>query len=348
MYRSQLWIRCVSLSAMSDALTKRLWTFAKYGIVALVLGYFGWLLITKNLKGVTWPGLVAAVQNIPSWRIVVAVALTVLNYVVLIGYDYIAVRYLQHPLPKRKLAFGSIIGYAFSHNFGWIAGGSAVRYRLYSSWGFSPLEIAKLIATLTVTFWTGVFFLAGVAFISSPPELPQTILAKLPTWLPIQTALPLGVASLIAIAVYLTLCAVWHKPMKIWGGEFTPPPFLLSVIQIVVASLDQLVAASIFYILLPDEVRQHLTFAKALDIYLLFTVVAALLHIPGGVIVLEKIVLDFIPVDDPTALTASLVVYRVIFYLLPLIIAGLMFLYHELQHRHEQPVAPTGSKPKSH
>jgi len=322
---------------MSDKVAKRLWSIAKWSVVALILGYFGYLLVTKNLKGVTWSGLVIAVQNIAPWRIALAVTLTVLNYAILIGYDYIAVRYLQHPLPKLKLAFGSIIGYAFSHNFGWIAGGSAVRYRLYSAWGFSAMEIAKLIATLTVTFWTGVFFLAGVAFISSPPELPRTILDKLPAWLPIQTALPLGVASLVTIAVYLTLCAVWHKPMKIFGGEFTPPPFGLSVIQIVVASLDQLVAASIFFVLLPDEVRQHLSFTKALDIYLLFTVVAALLHIPGGVIVLEKIVVDFIDVGDDagalTALAAALVVYRVIFYLLPLTVAGIMFVMHEWTHR---------------
>jgi len=140
-----------------------------------------------------------ALAEVRAWRIAAAVALTCLNYLVLIGYDAIALYYLEHSLSARRTAFGSIVGYAFSHNFGWIAGGSAVRFRLYSQWGFSAMEIAKLIATLTLTFWVGVFTLAGVAFLVDPLKLPPTILDHIPRWLPITTAFPLGIASLVII-----------------------------------------------------------------------------------------------------------------------------------------------------
>ncbi len=328
------------MGSNNESTSKRLWNVAKPLLLIAVLGYFGWLLFTHNLKNVTWAGVVHALANVPAWRIAAAVALTCLNYMVLICYDAIALYYLEHKLSPRRMAFGSIVGYAFSHNFGWIAGGSAVRFRLYSQWGFGPLEIAKLIATLTITFWVGVFTLAGVAFVLKPLPLPETILHYLPGWLDIRTAFPLGVASLIIIAAYLVVCGVWHRPITLFGKKFVSPPLSLSLVQILVASVEQLLAASIFFILLPDEVRQSLDFVEALNVYLLFTVVAALLHIPGGVVVLEKIVLDFIPTDNQSALAASIVIYRLIFYVLPLAVAGMMLLGNEVRRPGDSPPAP--------
>ena len=43
----------------------------------------------------------ASLAAIPAGRIWTAVVLTALNYVVLIGYDYLAVRSIGHPLPSR-------------------------------------------------------------------------------------------------------------------------------------------------------------------------------------------------------------------------------------------------------
>jgi uncharacterized membrane protein YbhN (UPF0104 family) len=317
----------------NESTSHQLWKIAKPLLLVAIVGYFGWLLFTNNLKNVTWAGVTQALTEVRAWRIAAAVALTCLNYMVLICYDAIALYYLEHSLSPRRTAFGSIVGYAFSHNFGWIAGGSAVRFRIYSQWGFSAIEIAKLIATLTLTFWVGVFTLAGIAFIVEPLRLPKDILSHLPSWLPITTTFPFGIASLFIIGIYLILCAVWHKPIKFMGWSFVSPPLSLSVVQIIVASIEQLIAASIFYILLPEDVRQKMDFLEALNVYLLFTVVAALLHIPGGVVVLEKIVLDFMgeQTDNTSALTASLVIYRLIFYVLPLAVAGMMMLGNEVR-----------------
>jgi uncharacterized membrane protein YbhN (UPF0104 family) len=312
-----------------------LWKILKPVLIALVIGFFLWLLAGK-LKGLTLASLLESLSTFSSARIGAALGLTALNYLILIGYDFIAVRYLQHPVSFKRIAFGSLVGYAMSFNFGWILGGSTVRYRLYSAWGFSAMEIAQLIATLTLTFWVGVFALAGVAFLAAPPPLPATIQQHLGNWLPAATARPLGGVFLAAIAAYLVLCGVWHKPLRWKEWSFVPPPLGLSVIQTVVASLDQLVAASVFYVLLPDEVRAHLGFFKTVNIYLLFTVVSALLHVPGGLGVLEQIVMDTIQSGTTQDLAATLVVYRAVYYLVPLAIAGALMLGHEIYlHRQE-------------
>ena len=67
-------------------------------------------------------------------RIGLAVLFTVLSYSVLTLYDSLAFRYIHRPMPYRKIAFGSFLGYVFSHNIGLsVVGASAVRFRLYGS-----------------------------------------------------------------------------------------------------------------------------------------------------------------------------------------------------------------------
>lgn len=324
---------------MSDRSRKVAWTLGKGVIIALILVLFGWLL-SQKLKGLTFAQLQTALASFPAWRIALALALTALNYVILAGYDYLALRYLRHSVRPSQLWFGTIVGYAMSFNFGWIIGGSTVRYRLYSSWGFTNMEIAKLIGTLTVTFWVGVFAVAGLAFVISPLELPQEFLGEgVMRYLPFTTTLPLGIASLVFVAGYLTLCAAWHKPLR-WGThEFTPPSLPFSLCQIFVASLDQFIAAAVFYVLLPDQIRGEMNYLQTVNIYLLFTAISALLHIPGGMVVLEKVVLDFIGSEDPAEqaqLAATLIVYRVVYYFIPLAVGGVMMLIHEWGHTAKQ------------
>ena len=74
---------------------------------------------------------------IPTWHIVAASLLTLLNYIILVGYDWFAVRWVgEKDLPLRKIALASFTGYAYSYNFGATLFGTSIRYRLYSAWGY--------------------------------------------------------------------------------------------------------------------------------------------------------------------------------------------------------------------
>jgi uncharacterized membrane protein YbhN (UPF0104 family) len=72
----------------------------------------------------------------------------------------------------RKIALASFAGYAFSYNFGATLFGTSIRYRLYSAWGVPLLKIVKLLVILGLTFWFGVFGLAGVVFVVTPFSIP--------------------------------------------------------------------------------------------------------------------------------------------------------------------------------
>jgi hypothetical protein len=109
-----------------------------------------------ELKAYRFHDVMLSLEDLPRKRFFAALVLTCSSYLVMTGYDALALRYVQHPLPYGKFGLASFISYAFSNNmgFGMIAGGS-VRYRLYSAWGLSALEITKVVGLNSLAyFWT--------------------------------------------------------------------------------------------------------------------------------------------------------------------------------------------------
>lgn len=81
-----------------------------------------------ELKGYHYHDLVRHVEELPVDRLLLALTLTILDYVVLTGYDALALRYLHRPLAYGQTAFASFIGYAFSHNLGFsLLSGTPIR-----------------------------------------------------------------------------------------------------------------------------------------------------------------------------------------------------------------------------
>ena len=102
-------------------------------LILLIFLAAAWLLY-ERLKKYSWQEICDALAGIPPWHIGVAALLTVLNYAILVGYDWFAVRWVGvKDLPLRKIALASFTGYAFSYNFGATLFGTSIRYRLYSA-----------------------------------------------------------------------------------------------------------------------------------------------------------------------------------------------------------------------
>ena len=120
-------------------------------VVVVVFVAALWLL-HQELREYHLRDVIASLEQIPASHLALAVLLTVLNYTVLIGYDLIATRHIGRRLPFQQVAFASFLGYVSAYNFGSLLGATTVRYRLYSSWGLSTVEIVKLIAMLVSSF----------------------------------------------------------------------------------------------------------------------------------------------------------------------------------------------------
>jgi phosphatidylglycerol lysyltransferase len=298
--------------------------FGRLLILAVFLGA-AWLLY-ERLKQYTLQQVRDALGDISVWHIAAASLLTALNYVILVGYDWLAVRWVgEKELPLRKIALASFTGYAFSYNFGATLFGTSIRYRLYSVWGVGPRKILDLLVILGLTFWFGVFALAGVVFVAAPFPIPARLVKEL--HLPFTETFWPGVALLSLAGAYMAFSALRRKPMQLFGWQIPLPPLKLTLCQIAIACGDLLVAAAVLHALLPPIEGGYL---RILGVFMLAFVVAVLTHVPGGYGVFDVLIVHFLPAEHGLSVVAALIVFRVIYYWTPLLIAGLMLGYHEL------------------
>ena len=305
-------------------------------LVLLVFLAAAWLLYDR-LKDFTFGQIRQAIVAMPTWHIVAASLLTVLNYVILIGYDWLAVRWVgEKDLPLRKIALASFAGYSFSYNFGATLFGTSIRYRLYSAWGMPLLKIVKLLVILGLTFWFGVFTLAGVVFVVAPFSIPAGLKH---IKLPFAHTFWVGVALLLIVLGYVALDALYYRrPLRFFRWQVPLPPLRLTLYQIAIACGDLLVAAAILYTLLPPAAGGYV---RVLGVFMLAFVAAVLSHVPGGYGVFDVLIVGFLPKDRGPAVVAALLVFRMIYYWLPLLIAAAMLGWNEWRLHSEPKNAPS-------
>ena len=94
-------------------------------------------LLYHKLKSYSIAQIRESLNQISSGRIALSLALMVVNYMILVGYDWLALKAIHKSLPLPRVGLVSFVGQAVSYNFGALLGGTSVRYRFYSAWGFS-------------------------------------------------------------------------------------------------------------------------------------------------------------------------------------------------------------------
>lgn len=283
-------------------------------------------LLYHKLKAYSIADIRAAMAQIPWLRMGLCVALTFVNYLILVGYDWLAIRAIHKSLPLGHVALVSFVGQAVSYNFGALLGGTTVRLRFYLKWGFTLIEIVRLVLMLAVTFWVGVFGLCGIIFMVAPPAIPAELMAHMPA----MDLRYLGVALFAVAAAYIVLCFLVRKPVHVFGKEFVFPEPRIAVAQFIVAGIDIICAAGCMYVLLPSHTG--VGFIDFLPSYLLAQVAVVLSHVPGGVGVFEVVITSLTHADTGLVF-AALLLFRLFYFILPLLLAALMMLLHEVYLR---------------
>ncbi len=276
----------------------------------------------RTLHGVRYADIVRQFESIPPGRILLALGLTALNFAVLSGYDWLAIRYSNKRLPYRKIAFTSFVSYAISFNAGFsILTGALPRYRYYSQAGLMPSDVVRIVTFNSVTFWLGLTMVGGLALTTGTLPVPGFL------HLPFQTLRPVGVLLLLLLAAYLLFCAAGDHKINLRGKVFqTPSPFT-AFVQITLASADWVLASSILYVLLPRGVVSYPTFLAMFA----FSQIAGLASsVPGGVGVFEASMIFFLRWSLPVGWVMGLMItYRAIYYIIPLLIALVLLAVSE-------------------
>ncbi|MBX9928798.1 MAG: bifunctional lysylphosphatidylglycerol flippase/synthetase MprF [Gemmatimonadaceae bacterium] len=280
---------------------------AMLALVALALH-----VLRGELAGEGYHRVAAAWLATPRDALVAALAFTAIAYVLMTGYDLLALRHVRAPIGTARAMLTSMLAYSFSQALGFpLLTGGAIRVRYWSAWGLSDAQIAGATAFVSATFTVGVVAVCGLALVLEPTAMLSML------HLPAVPARALGVASLLAVAAYTGWAAIARTRTVGWRRwSFEVPDGRLAIAQVALAIADWCVAGLVAYVLLPPE--HGIAPIAFLGVFVLAQVVGVASHVPGGVGVFETVMLLALKGTTPSAtLLASLLAYRTVYYLVP-------------------------------
>ncbi|MGN6392600.1 MAG: lysylphosphatidylglycerol synthase domain-containing protein [Gemmatimonadales bacterium] len=265
--------------------------------------------------------ILAELKSFRPLKLFLSLAATILGYLALAGYDAVSLAALGRRLAFRRTAYAAFLGYAFANTLPLsVVTGAAVRYRLYQQWGIEKGDAARVITLNTVTYVVGLLASAGLAFALQPVEVPGFLR------LPLHSARPLGFVCLAVVAAYLVWSSRKGGDLRIWKWELPRPTFRRALAQLGVSFADWVFSGLALYVLLPHRVPFHVFFA----IYLLGQIAGLVAQVPAGLGVFEAVMLwGLTPALTTASVLIGLVAYRLVYFLLPLMIATAVWAVRE-------------------
>lgn len=295
---------------------------AALGIFIFVVAVY---FIHRFSKQYSWDQIVSSLHGIPIQKIVLSVLATMASYAVLSLYDLLALRYVGQTLSWGKSFFTSLIAFALSNNIGLAnLAGNSVRFRVYSHFGFRPVDILALVVFISFSFWTGFLGLAGAVFLFSPPDIPNGVQLT-SFWIRV-----LGFFLFLIPIVYYLACQFRWSPKFLKRMKYELPSGRVALEQIAVSAGEWSLAALALYVLLPPSAGGD--FVDFLSVFGMAQFLGLVSHVPGGIGVLEATVLFFVSGDDGPSADAigALLAFRIIYYFMPMILSLVALAIYEI------------------
>jgi len=270
--------------------------------------------------------LAAAIAAWGWGSVVLALGLSATSFLLMGTIEWLGLRWAGAKIAVTSALAGSFIASAIAHTLGanLIVSG-AVRARYYAKHGISLRQVAATTLFHGFSFSVGLSTLAGLALLlagSRDIASVSRIANPVADWL--------GVILLSAVTAYVILCATLRRPLSGFGHSVRLPSVRTALAQLSIGAVDNAVAAAIIWVLLPEGSIGYLTFVGA---YAPSVVVGLVSHVPGGVGVFEGSVSTLLKGLAPAPLAAAFLGYRLFFFLLPLLIAGVALALDTLRER---------------
>lgn len=269
-----------------------------------------------------------ALLEIPAQNLIYACIASFLGYVALSSYDFLALKYINRKLEAWKWIFVGFVGFSISNNAGHaIVSGGTVRYRFYTRWRFKPNEIVRMVTFSGFTYLIACFFLTLIGYILTPDHaFGNADASKLTTTL-------IALISFIGLIFYFGLCLFYKKPLIIRDVAFQMPSVKMALAQVIIGGADILMASFVLYFCLIPFV--DIPFDIFIGVFIIAQVLGVFSQVPGGLGVFEGLFLAILPSDANVAyLFGALIAYRIIYYVLPLIVSGIALLGYEAMLRY--------------
>ncbi len=184
-------------------------------------------------------------------------------------------------------------------------------------------DVAKIAVITGMTFWLGNAFLLGGA-IAYAPQVASAV-DHLPPWI----NRIMGLAGLLTIALYLAWLAPRPRAIVRSGRRFVLPSLRSTLVQIGIGATDLCLVTLAMYTLLPSS--PAVGFLIVLVTFLTASLLGTVSHAPGGLGVIETTMLLGLPQFHKEELIAALLTFRVLYFMLPLLVAALSLGLRELR-----------------
>ena len=294
------------------------------GSASLLLAFLLFIALRHLLGSVQYVDVLRQVAQTPGLDLLLAAGCTALSYGVLIGYDASALRYAGVQVARPIVVLTSFIAYALGNSVGLgVLTGGAVRMRLYSAAGVDAAKVAQIVAFNAGAFGIGMVAFGAAGLLWGADDVAG--LLHVPAML-----LRAGALLLLGGIAALLLLAVRTRELRILGRwTLRLPEPGLAVRQLLISALDLAASAAALWFLLPHGAIELPAFCAW---YAMAVTLGLIGHVTGGVGVFEAVILlacaNRVPAEQ---VLGALVLYRAIYYLLPLLAAATLLALYELR-----------------
>jgi phosphatidylglycerol lysyltransferase len=260
----------------------------------------------------------AHLHAIPHRQILAALGFTALSYWLLSTYEVLALAYLRRAIAYPRILFTSFIAYSFGHSLGfaWFTG-AAIRFRLYATAGITAVDVATVTAFCSLSLGIGLATITGLSLLFAPEHFAR-LLHLHQEW-----AQVVGTVLLGAVGAYSLWACLARGTLEIRGWALRAPGPVIGLTQVALSVLDVSLSAAVLWWLLPPAA--HIHFVTFLAVYAAAVIAGIISHVPGGVGVFEAVILFTLPNVPADALLGSLLAYRAVYYVVPLVFGTLLF-----------------------
>jgi phosphatidylglycerol lysyltransferase len=276
------------------------------------------------LREVSYAEVVQQIATQPARALLLSGLATTLSYLVLTGYDFSALKYVGVQVRSTIVLLTSFIAYALGNTVGFgVLTGGAVRMRLYTAAGIDAGRVAQAAAFNAGAFVIGMTAFGAAGLLWGASDVSS--LVRIPSWLlrAIAILLLLAVGALIVAAARSREIRILNR----WPVRLPPPE--LAIRQLLISALDLTASAAALWFLLPADIVSLPAFFAW---YAMAVALGLLSHVPGGLGVFEAVILLACGGRaPPEQIIGALVLYRIIYYLLPLIAAAMLLAGYELR-----------------
>lgn len=309
----------------------------RVALVAIAL-----IALRRQLTAIDGAALLHALGTFGWPAIALAFACTSASFLTLGAMEIVALRAADNSarVPHATALVTAFVAHAISQSAGVaLLTGAGVRLRAYAGERLQPATVPRVAAFVTGAVTTGLLSVASVAWLATP----WTSRAEgwpFPSWI-----------AAVVLASILLSGAAWSAIARRFDSArpaFRPPAFAAAAALVALSALDWLLTASVLFVLLPPGLA--ISYPAFIAGYLVAQAAGMLSHVPAGAGVFEAAILALLAshatLEARSGLAASIVAFRVVYYLVPLGIASAIGAVVESRRSLAPPQSGTAVQPR--